>query len=409
MLDQLLTVFTSNFVQIAEYLINKTKVELNSQNCRGFTALDILDQAKESAENRKLEAMFIKAGAKRSVPPLYSAPKVRRSNGPPLAFLEKVPQRTRFFSENEMHIQPKSSLWQTRIEDESHISSDIASPSSKTPSVFSSPQTRKSSCLSSPQSKRSSCLSSPESKNLSPQDHLGEQVNHELQNSDSFLSFNLSEYKGATKPSQEDLTEVFYSHRNVRRKVYAEALQNARNTVTLVAILIATVTFAAGISPPGGVSQNDGPMRGKSMVGKTTAFKVFAISNNIALFTSISIVVVLVSVIPYQRKAQMRLLAFAHKVMWVAVAFMATAFVAATWVILPHGEGKDLILVLLLAGSSGTLVLLFIGLGVKLVKHRLKKLKWRKRRQRGERMRDPEIGSENSDVESSFRQGYHSY
>ncbi|KAK6912032.1 hypothetical protein RJ641_024125 [Dillenia turbinata] len=41
------------------------------------------------------------------------------------------------------------------------------------------------------------------------------------------------------------------------------------------------------------------------------------------------------SIIPFQRKALMRLLVIAHKLMWVAVSFMATAFVAATWLILP--------------------------------------------------------------------------
>ncbi|KAF3450709.1 hypothetical protein FNV43_RR06798 [Rhamnella rubrinervis] len=395
--------------KIAEYLINKTKVEINSLNCRGFTALDILDQAKDSAENQHLEALFNKVGAKRSIPSLYSAPKVQRNNFPPVAFLEKIPQRTRFFNEKEMHIPPKLPRWQTRIEDELRISNDIASTSSKTLSSFSSPQSRKSSCLSSPQSKKSSCMSSPESKSLSPQDHFGGEFNTEPQNPDSFLSSNLRQHKEIIETPREEPSQLFYGRRKVQRKLYAEALQNARNTITLVAILIATVTFAAGISPPGGVHQDDGPMRGKSMTGNTTAFKVFAISNNVALFTSLSIVVVLVSVIPFQRKAQMRLLVVAHKVMWVAVGFMATGFVAATWVILPHSEGKELIFVVLLAVSSGFLGVLFIGLGVKLVEHWLKKLKWRKRRQRGESNRDPEIGSENSDVESSFRQGYHSY
>lgn len=72
-------------------------------------------------------------------------------------------------------------------------------------------------------------------------------------------------------------------------------------------------------------------------MARTTAFKVFTISNNIALFTSLCIVIVLVNVIPFLRKSLMRLLMVAHKAMWVAVALTATAtaYVAGTKVIMP--------------------------------------------------------------------------
>jgi hypothetical protein len=151
-------------------------------------------------------------------------------------------------------------------------------------------------------------------------------------------------------------------------------------------------------------------MKGKLMAGRSTAFKVFAISNNIALFTSLSIVVVLVSIIPFRRKAQMRLLMVAHKVMWVSVAFMATAYVAATWVVVPHSQGSDWLFVTLLAVSGGSLGVIFIGLGVMLVEHWLRKMKWIKLRKDGRvGIADPDLESQNSDVESSYMQGYHSY
>ena len=52
---------------MAEFLINKTKVDVNARNCEGVTALDILDQAKDSAENRQLQATLIRAGGRRSI------------------------------------------------------------------------------------------------------------------------------------------------------------------------------------------------------------------------------------------------------------------------------------------------------------------------------------------------------
>ena len=104
------------------------------------------------------------------------------------------------------------------------------------------------------------------------------------------------------------------------------------------------------------------------MVGRTTAFKVFVISNNITLFTSLSIVNFLVSIIPFQRKPLMRLLVIAHKVMWLAVSFMTTAFIAATWIIMPHGQGNGWTLEASATIAAGCVGVAFICLGIMLVR-----------------------------------------
>ncbi|KAF2620509.1 hypothetical protein F2Q68_00040593 [Brassica cretica] len=177
----------------------------------------------------------------------------------------------------------------------------------------------------------------------------------------------------AERKRKSKQSEVEKGRESLEYEMHIEALQNARNTIAIVAVLIASVTYAGGINPPGGVYQ-DGPWKGKSTVGKTTAFKVFAICNNIALFTSLAIVILLVSVIPYKRKPLKRLLVATHRMMWVSIGFMAASYIAASWVTIPHYHGTRWLFPAIIAVGGGALIVLFSYLLVQIIGHWFKKL-----------------------------------
>ncbi|KAA8540373.1 hypothetical protein F0562_024708 [Nyssa sinensis] len=291
--------------RVIEYIISETSLQINFKNCRGDTALDILERAKETSERRQnLIDMFRKAGGKRSTE-LSVSITAGRPQPPTLERPEMIP---------EVNNQPTTDM---EIQHQDGETSDIL-----------------------------------DDNTFEPETSL-----HQIQ-------------KGKINLMQ------LHKIRQKQNKIHVEALQNARNTVTLISIFIATVTFTAGINPPGGVFQ-DGPLKGKSMAARTKAFKIFTISNDIALFLSLCIVIIVVSIIPFQRKAHMRILSTTHKVMWGAVSFMAIAYVAARWVIIPQGQGMDWTLKTLVSICTGTMGFVFISLVVMLDGHRSRKLRWR--------------------------------
>ncbi|GMP77274.1 hypothetical protein CsSME_00033597 [Camellia sinensis var. sinensis] len=71
-------------------------------------------------------------------------------------------------------------------------------------------------------------------------------------------------------------------------KVRVEENNRRAQTHLIVATLIATVTFAAGFTMPGGYDGNQGPEQGMPVLLRAAAFQAFAITNTIAMICSIS-------------------------------------------------------------------------------------------------------------------------
>ncbi|KAF3777209.1 Ankyrin repeat-containing protein [Nymphaea thermarum] len=122
------------------------------------------------------------------------------------------------------------------------------------------------------------------------------------------------------------------------RKLHREAVNNTTNSVTVVAVLVASIAFVAIFNMPGQYiedsSQGD---IGQANIAGSVAFDLFCILNALALFISLAVVVVQITLVAWETKAQRQVLAVMNKLMWVAclctcAAFLSVAYVVAdTW------------------------------------------------------------------------------
>lgn len=140
-------------------------------------------------------------------------------------------------------------------------------------------------------------------------------------------------------------------------KMQAEGLNNAINSNTVVAVLIATVAFAAIFNVPGQYPENikklpKGMSLGEANIAPNIGFTIFILFDTTALFISLAVVVVQTSVVVVERKAKKQMTAIINKLMWVACVMISVAFLAMSYIVV--GDQKELAIA---ATALGTVIM----------------------------------------------------
>lgn len=131
------------------------------------------------------------------------------------------------------------------------------------------------------------------------------------------------------------------------RKLHRAGINNATNSVTVVAVLFATVAFTAIFTLPGGDSDN-----GEGVMASSVAFKIFFISNAIALFTSLAVVVVQITVVRGETKSERRVVEVINKLMWLASVCTTVTFIASSYIVVGQHNEWAAILITVIGGFT---------------------------------------------------------
>lgn len=121
------------------------------------------------------------------------------------------------------------------------------------------------------------------------------------------------------------------------RKLHREAVQNTTNSITVVAVLFASIAFLAIFNLPGQYVMT-GPEAGKANIADHVGFRVFCLLNATSLFISLAVVVVQITLVAWETRAQQQVVSVVNKLMWAACACTCGAFLSIAFEVVGKGS-----------------------------------------------------------------------
>ncbi|PHT98765.1 hypothetical protein BC332_32328 [Capsicum chinense] len=167
------------------------------------------------------------------------------------------------------------------------------------------------------------------------------------------------------------------------KKLHISGLNNAINNATVVAVLIATVAFAAIFTVPGQYVEHRkaGFSLGEANVADKAAFIIFFLFDSMALFISIAVVVVQTSLVVIEPRAKKLLVFWINRLMWAACLFISVSFISLSYVVV---GSKERWLAIFATVIGSTIMITTIGsMCFCVVRHRLEESKMRNIRRAG--------------------------
>ncbi|GLT96354.1 hypothetical protein SLE2022_139800 [Rubroshorea leprosula] len=169
--------------------------------------------------------------------------------------------------------------------------------------------------------------------------------------------------------NQHDARQRKKKHTKVVNK-HVDWLERKKNSLMVVASLIATMAFQGCVTPPGSLWQesSNGHEAGHSVLAdqKPAYYSYFLSCNTTGLVASLSIILLLMSGLPLRHRVFMW---FLMVIMWIAITAMAMTYVVAITAYTPKNESVALIRVI---GISvyiwvGLMVILLLGHTIRLI------------------------------------------